>query len=323
MSVRVEHLRLKRLGQKVWQFKDCEPKRVELAVLDYLKSKGWQGYFTEHFDYDNTLLFMMCWCNRDSYFSEKRKTSEIFKQGDPLWYAFNHASDGFFNFKKHKFSHSNIISYVSSFSEDMILRILLKWQEHDLKGPAVGRGYYHPRSASELDPESLISFYQARGGLDYYLDYIKYFYTPELQALKKRARELDKNLKEKYGYDAPLRNLLIENDGNFLAVYKNQPPKSSALNKWIEKISEHQNVEHRDEFIQLAQDIKYYWDGQILKKNCWQISSAKLDLQIWNKSLAQVEVKAPNDRLRPNQKEQLELDASQGKISWVIKVDVA
>ncbi|WP_375571376.1 hypothetical protein ABWH93_01710 [Seohaeicola saemankumensis] len=54
--INVERIALRRLEKKVWQFENCEPKRVELAVLDYLMAKGWQGYFSEHFDFDQTIL---------------------------------------------------------------------------------------------------------------------------------------------------------------------------------------------------------------------------------------------------------------------------
>lgn len=322
MDIRVEHLQLKRLEQKIWQFKDYEPKRVELAVLDYLNSEGWHGYFTEHFDYDKTLLCMMCWCNRDSYFNEKRKTSEIFKHKDSLWYAFNHASDGFFDFNRHKFSHSDLLAHASNFSEDKISSILQVWRDRNLKSAVVGRSYLDSRPAGELDANKLISFYQARGGLKYYFDYINYFYDREIQELKNSARILDGLLKEKYGHDAPIRNLLIKNDGNYLRIYKKDPPQPAALKKWIEEIESHESFELKDNLIQLAQAIKKYWFEKSLEHNPWRTIAA-LDLKIWKNSIASVEVKAPNDRLRPNQKEQLELDISQGKASWVIEVDSA
>lgn len=320
MSIHVERIKLKRLGPKVWQFRDCEPKRVELAVLDSLISKGWQGYFTEHFDYDSTIFCMMCWCNRDSYFKEKRKTSEIFKHRDSLWYAFNHASDGFFDFNNHKFSHGDLMAHASSFSEEMISKILQAWQERSLKSPVVGLAYLSSRSACELDANKLISFYRARGGLKYYLDYINYFYSYEIQELKERSKILDIRLKEKYGYDAPLRNLLNENDGNFLRIYKNNPPQPVALQKWITEIENCDFFELKEEFLQLAQGIRKYWRCKELEHNPWKIH-ASLDLQIWKEYVANVEVKAPNDRLRPNQKDQLELDAKLGRKSWVIEVD--
>ena len=47
VSIDIEHIALKRLKKKLWQYGDCDPKRVELAVLDYLVSHGWQGYYTK------------------------------------------------------------------------------------------------------------------------------------------------------------------------------------------------------------------------------------------------------------------------------------
>jgi hypothetical protein len=44
VSIDIEHIALKRLKKKLWQYEGRDPKRVELAVLDYLVSHGWQGY---------------------------------------------------------------------------------------------------------------------------------------------------------------------------------------------------------------------------------------------------------------------------------------
>ena len=70
---KTETITLKRHDKKKWQYEDCEVTRVEWAVIDYLKTKGWKGYFTEHFNFDNPILVVMCWCNHDKFLKEKRK----------------------------------------------------------------------------------------------------------------------------------------------------------------------------------------------------------------------------------------------------------
>ena len=60
-SIPTVRIFLKRLGRKLWQLEGDTPKRVELAVLDYYKSKGWCGYFTEHEDYYWTIAFVAGW----------------------------------------------------------------------------------------------------------------------------------------------------------------------------------------------------------------------------------------------------------------------
>jgi hypothetical protein len=267
MNIRVERIKLKRLGQKVWQFRDCEPKRVELAVLDYLASKGWRGYFTEHFDYNTTILCMMLWCNRESYYKEKRKTSEIFKSSRPAWYAFNYASDGFF-FNKHKFSHKNLMEHATSFSEEVIPRILEVWKDRKIKSPIFGKAYLKPRSANELSEEFLVSYFKARGGLQYYLDYINYAYNSDLQQLKRRARDLDNLILSKYDYNDPLRNLLNMNDGNFLCIWKSKPPKYSSLEKWIVDITDYDgDVEDDEDDDHDDGDHDYHSSGLLFRPN--------------------------------------------------------
>lgn len=56
-----ETIFLKRIGRKQWQFGDNAHKRVELAALDYYKSKGWQGYLTEHDNYFWNIGFVAGW----------------------------------------------------------------------------------------------------------------------------------------------------------------------------------------------------------------------------------------------------------------------
>ena len=316
VSIDIEHIALKRLGKKLWQYEDRDPKRVELAVLDYLVSHGWQGYFTEQFDYDRTILIMMLWCNRESYFKEKRKSLAV---NNPKL-VFNFAADGYWQTNNHKFSHADLIGHATNFSEEMIPKILQTWQDRGVKSFAVGRAYLTPRPAEELSADTLVSFYNARGGLQYYLSFLEHFASAELQQLKNQCRILDNALKDKTGHDCPLQRLLDTADTILTIKRSGFKPTDASIQNWINKITEQNEGEFKDEILKLAVDLYAYWkQREAAPKTKWD-HEATLDLIVWKESVVSVEVKAPNDRLAPHQKEQLKLDADNGIKSWVIEV---
>jgi hypothetical protein len=78
-----------------------------------------------------------------------------------------------------------------------------------------------------------------------------------------------------------------------------------------------------NEFLELARDIKIYRETTFLSVKEME-PIATLDLVVWKDGhVVSCEVKAPNDRLRPNQKAQLERDNNNGIASWVIEVEEA
>ena len=78
-----------------------------------------------------------------------------------------------------------------------------------------------------------------------------------------------------------------------------------------------------NEFLELARDIKIYRETTFLSVKEME-PIATLDLVVWKDGhVVSREVKAPNDRLRPNQKAQLERDNNNGIASWVIEVEEA
>ena len=317
MSIVFERIKLKRLDRKLWQYEDQEPKRVELAVLDYLSARGWQGYFSEHFDFIETLLCMMCWCNRESYFEEKRKSLRI----SGIDEAFDFATDGYWPFEQHKFSHSDLMENAHSFQKEKIPRILETWIERGVKSPVVGKAYLKDRPATELSAEKLMSFFIAQGGLDYFIDFLEHFHCEARQRLKHRRKTLDVKIKAEYGYNSSLRNML-EKAGVHLRIYKDTDvaPTALAIRNWIKKIAEFEKSELQLELLSLAKDVETYWEKRRPAEERWS-RKAVLDLTVWQDAVSTIEVKAPNDRLRPNQIEQLHLDAKHGKKSWVIEVE--
>ena len=316
----VEYIALKRLGKKLWQFGECDPKRVELAVLDYLKSKGWQGYFTEHFDYDKTILIMMCWCNSIQYFKEKRRLLRYHNPND----IFNFASDGYWDLDRHKFSHREIINNAENFSCEMIPEILKIWKERGVKGLAVGSPYHRRTSASrpatDLNADTLVSFYKARGGLQYYMSYLNCFHNAEFQKLRNRRRILDQKI-----YASSENTFLLRDTLRVSATYLQAisplgwTPENASIAHWIKNIDEMEGSEFKNEMLSLALDIEDYWKKNHQSQLKWDVK-AFLDLLVWKESVVSVEVKAPQDYLKPHQSEQLQLDAQNGVKSWVIEV---
>ena len=321
--INVERIALRRLEKKLWQFEDCEPKRVELAVLDYLMTKGWRGYFSEHFDFDQTILVMMCWCNRVGYFEEKRKSLPYENVRD----FFNFASDGFWELDRHKLSHSCLMANAESFSADNIPEIIEIWKKRDVKGGAVGSPYYRgkrsysPRPATDLSSDILVSFFNARGGRQYYLDYLNCFHSAEFQILKNRRRILDQKIYEVLGGLDPLRDILRVS-GTYLQALSplGWVPTDGSISQWIRKIVELENSDLKDEILELAEDIQGYWRKHAEDQGRWN-KRALLDLVVWKDNVVSVEVKAPNDRLQSHQIEQLKWDAKNGIKSWVVEVE--
>lgn len=321
-SIKIEDIFLRRIERKLWQFDDSPPKRVELAVLDYLQVQGWKGYFSEHFDFDRTILIMMCWCNRQSYFDDKRKSLPHRNLND----YFNFATDGFWDHGKHKLSRANLIQNAESFSVEVIPRILDSWQKRGVKGLAVGSPYYtnqgaKSRPATDLDSELLASFFKARGGLGYYLDYLKTFHGLESQTLKNRRRLLNRKIMEAYSDDVPLDLSLVLGNGLFFQLNpspdNHRPDKS--INSWVEEVLNLRDFKLKGELTRLAKDLQRYLEKFSSTQTRWT-KKADLDLIIWKESVVSVEVKAPNDRLKPHQCEQLEYDNKNGIQSWVINV---
>ena len=123
MNYMTQDIVLKRHGKKLWQFGQKPPARVELAVLDYFLSEGWNGYFTEHFDYDETLIFMMCWPDHE-------KIGSVTYLGIPdVHYLFYRANDGFIrDEKKVNFSRADLLNNAKTFQKTDIPRILALWK---------------------------------------------------------------------------------------------------------------------------------------------------------------------------------------------------
>jgi len=314
MTFETESIELQRHGRKLWQYKDSNPTRVELAVLDYLKDHGWRGYFTEHFDYDQTLLCMMCWCNSERYFAEKRKSLAI----KSLHSAFHYAPDGFWRFDCHKVSQQELIENAKGFDASKIAPILEAWQHRGVKSDIVGRAYLKPRHASELNADYLVSFYLARGDQPCFTNYLQTFFPEVKRSLLTRAGNC-MNAAAECRDDPSLRHLigLAMKSSSHLGVTR----KAEPIDAWIDEIASVPQDPVLADLLSLAKDTKCFneTNGPLEAE---LRGYAKLDLTVWRDGrVVSVEVKAPGDRLQPHQKKQLDADIHAGIGSWVIEVN--
>ena len=265
---------------------------------------------------------MMCWCNRKSYFEDKRKSLPHGNLND----YFNFATDGWWRLGSHKLSQASLIKNAESFSVEVIPKILDTWQKRGVKGLAVGSPYYRKRGsqsrpATDLDAEILASFFKARGGVEYYLDYLKTFHSPVSQNLKNRGRLLYEKIREAYIDDVPHELDRVLYNGFFILLNPSRyiHSREEKISSWIVELQDLRDCDFKFELIRLAQDLQRHLDILSKTQTRW-INKAELDLIIWKETVVSVEVKAPNDRLQPHQRAQLEHDNKNGIQSWVIKV---
>ena len=322
-----ETITLKRIDKKLWQYESCSPKRVELAALDYLKSTGWRGYFSEHFDFDHTLTVMMSFCN-SSWYVEGKADARDFAMPNGVTPdlpirtiddAFLFATDGYWNFDNHHFSSADLYENAQSFMEVDICRLLRIWKERGVEAFFVGRAYHSPRPATELNSDDLLSYFRARGGSTYFIDLLRSRFPASRQKLLSRSRLLSERLVESENFDLEdkVRDL-VRDAGYYLGVFRSAK-KMPEVEVWAEKIELWNYTPLSEEAVVLSADIVNYLAQTRCNPAGYNVD-AMLDLVIWKDRVANVEVKAPNDKLRPHQVSQLLKDKEAGRLSWVINV---
>ena len=314
----LEMIQLKRFGKKEWQYKDCPIKRVELAALDYFQDHGWDGYFTEHYDYDATLIVMMCWGDHSklpkyssdiSNFSIMTPNCLFDKSADGIW-QYNNTYDW-----------NELITNAENFTPDKIKEILELWVKRKIKGFFIGRSSHKPRQANELLEKNLIAYFNAKGGKRYFLELIKNKYPQERYFLSKRAKEIFTEIKSSYrdkGENKQLFGLAGELP-QILGISRNDELNFESLQVQIKSC---EPCALREKFAELIAEIEIFRSTE--DQFSRNLPIAELDLVIWKEGeVVNVEIKAPNDRLRPNQKQQLLWDKARGRKSIVVNVQEA
>lgn len=328
---KIDVISLQRHGAKEWQYKDSSIARVEIAVLDYLKDQGWSGYFTEHYDFEELLIKMMCWDDHSNFPWDNGNMDEF--SIHTVNCMFQKAADGYFSYNQ-KYTHADLLNNAKSFDIKDISNILHLWSKRKIK---FGKSKHQviAKKAWEdlcnLSPNDLADHHSASGGNDYFLGLLESRFPPELQALWSRAKKLFDELKvscreksEHQKHQQALMTLIIglQDAGmmTYLGIAASTYPDD--LDNWIAEIGKLPKSDLVNKGLRLAEDIKVLTDE--LGSLSWEKRNGKhavLDLKVWKDGqIASIEVKAPNDRLRPNQKAQLLQDKEQGHLSWVIEV---
>ena len=180
-----EIIYLKKHGPKKWQYKSYEIVSVELAVLDYLKDNGWQGYFTEQFNYDELLIQMMCWKNHSVFPTPKLSDPENFHLF-PRICLFAFAKDGYWKHCAHEFTCEELLNNAINFQLSDIPKVLNDWNNQKAKFRKTRNGERARKDwqkLCDLKASDLISYYQASGGKEYFLELINKKYPKELMVL--------------------------------------------------------------------------------------------------------------------------------------------
>ena len=330
---KIDVISLKRHGAKEWQYKDCAIARVEIAVLDYLKDQGWSGYFTEQYDFEELLIKMMCWDDHSNFpwgFDGDIGKFSI----QTVNCMFEKAADGYWSYDQ-KYSRTDLLNNAKAFNVEDISNILHLWSQQKIKfgkskQQVLKKEAWH--NLCNLRPNDLAAYYSASGGSNYFLSLLEQRFPPELQVLWNRAKKLFDELKvscrEKSDHQKHQQTLMtliigLQDAGvmTYLGIASSTYPDD--LDNWIAEIGNIPKSDLVDRYLQLAKDIKTLTDE--LGSLSWHKRNGKhavLDLKVWkDDQLASVEVKAPNDRLSPNQKDQLLKDKELGHLSWVISVE--
>ena len=316
--MKVEEVTLKRLDKKLWQHLNYEPKRVELAVLDSYKDRGWRGYFTEHFNYDETLILMMCW-------PDHKKIGSTTYLGIPdVHHLFHRARDGFMQDEKSvNFSRRDLIENAKTFQVSDIPNILKLWQAKPrFKKPFIGKAHLKSRHASELCAGDLVSYYNAIGGKGYYVNYLEDRFPENLQILSSRARKLTEEVRARSDL-GPTPNLMDSCMAFWNIIIAARYPlgkymSDTGLARFSKATLEKSPQDLANKIVDLAYAII---EARREHEKAFQPPKAVLDLRLWRDGeVADVEVKAPNDRLAPHQIAQFEQDKRDGRNSWLVNV---
>ena len=294
-SFPTDRIFLKRLDRKLWRFGSASPKRVELAVLDYYKSKGWEGYFTEHYDYFSIIGFISGW----GEWTKKRP-----KTATSLHLILKNVGYG------------RTLKNIENTDEE-----LLRTQIKDAK-PCL-KNYFEFYRISEFNDQDfevftscLLSFFNTVGADGLAKEIQRRF--PEERIKRERIVERfdfkinDFRRKNKLDYSiTPLRLVLHYREGFFDRL------------SGLEEVPVFAQKYGDEAFIRLA-DKAVAAAKLELERIQAAIQYRVLDLVLWKEDrVAYVEVKAPNDRLSEEQCSTIRRNVGEGSLSWVTYVEEA
>jgi hypothetical protein len=221
------------------------------------------------------------------------------------------------------FSRRDLIDNAKNFQASDIPYILELWQSKPrFKKPFIGKAHLKSRHASELCAEDLMSYYNAIGGKEYYVNYLEDRFPENLQILSSRARELTEEVRARSDL-GPMPNLM----DSCMAFWNITNAARGPLGKYMSDagLAQFSRVTLQKSPHELAQKIvdlaHEIIEARRQHEKVFQPPKAVLDLRLWRGGeVADVEVKAPNDRLASHQLAQLEWNVENGHTSWVVNV---
>jgi hypothetical protein len=295
---------LERHGKKLWSYRDNKPDVVEAAVLDYLRDHGFDGYFTERDNYISLFEVLAAWPGKMSklMITGLVNPHHVYYTGNDCWLL------------NHGFSFGRIMDEVTKTTFEVLsdkLQLFLKCKScrshfsDPKKQPTHAIKFLHAFGVENLRRHIFDSYNQNA------LRDMLYLF--EFDSL--RSRQIQKELLLT-GQNPPI-GFSIEN---------------LRLPAFYASFGSDENIDRTEEFAEHVKDcaikteiqdaciIARKWRELTLKNH----SFTNLDLQLWDETgTAIVEVKAPNDRLRPNQKNTIERARARGERACVIYVSEA
>lgn len=303
----IEKIVLERVDRKLWSFKGNAPVRVELAVLEYLEAQGWEGYFTEHWNFEDMCIALMSWPNTRKVMPKDVSTLEvIFYMGVDGW------------LKKHNFSFPEVMSCLESFDASAFGRVCRAQMKSKAPRFLVGKAGHKARSFSEVDLEKLERFFCV-AGRDFFVTRARSRFT--LQELIDRT--------EVYQIESAISD--FQRDQKL--IRPTSFPKAGLGHAAFHSTSRYDGI--IEEWRQVASSQLDTTVASIILTGCKIAEAARirtlseaqnvlLDLRVWrDRTQAFVEVKAPNDRLSNVQRATISnLEKSEHSV-WVVTVEAA
>lgn len=301
LDLRKDHsIALKRHDRKLWSYRDNKPDVVEVAALDYLRDHGFDGYFTER---DYYLAYFMLLAGWPGKISKRMPPGFV----NPHFVYFN-GSDGWLN--SHTYSFAQVMAEVENATIDSMTTKLTMYSENCSTLPK-----------NKL--EHVLAFLRVLGTERLKAEIMDKFREEELSAYKFLYKFDTEMLGRKYKWAS-----LLSSEGLALGL---RPMYIFQCAFWRGGGFEN-NIEKTEEFAQHINDASV--KSEILyacsfakiwrEKTLARHDFATLDLQLWDENgTAIVEVKAPKDRLRQNQKNTIERARSRDDRACVIYVSEA
>ena len=347
-NIPVEKIKLHRHGKKRWSFDGVNEKSVEYAVLDYFRAQGWEGYFSEYENYWFCLVIIMGYPNwRKRHPITIQTTSSLFyntkdgfnsqnpREPDPI-FRWEGRPRPPFEMRAcqpqrdvHDLTFDEVWESIHNFNVDTLIPTLEYFKEKNLKRVGFGTvasGQKGIPSVHRIDAKKLKSFYESHGK-EMIIKMLEKFYCREnVDTIQKCYRmSLDLfDIAQHNGID--IDELFTEKNSSFsinlyyiCGVFNKEKSHRgiSMLKILAAKFLEIGRADISDFIFECCTDILTY--RKAVGMDLEPMPTA-LDLYMWRgQELAEVEVKAPNDKLRVGQKTTLlEKDCVK---RWVVEVE--